>query len=56
MGDSKEHDEDPSKYTKLPEPIRLEDTAENVDVEAQPPRTDDDAHEREWMLRHSAPQ
>lgn len=40
-----------SRYARLPDPIRLEDTVTSVDVVVQPEEKDDYWREVEWMLR-----
>lgn len=41
----------PGKYSRLPDPIRLEDTITSVDVASVPETKDDYWREVEWMLR-----
>ena len=43
--------EQESRYRRLPEPIRLEDTITSLDVEPVPQQKDDYWREVEWMLR-----
>ena len=40
-----------NKYSRLPEPIRVEDTITSVDVVVPPEEKDDYWREVEWMLR-----
>ena len=42
-----------SKYARLPEPVRLEDTITSAEAEGVPDEKDDYWREVEWMLRVS---
>jgi hypothetical protein len=42
---------EPGAYTRLPEPIRIEDTITSVEVDPAPEEKDDYWREVEWMLR-----
>jgi hypothetical protein len=44
-------DQVPSKYARLPEPIRFEDMRTSQDAVSHQDDGSDDLHERAWMLR-----